>query len=265
MAQPNRAGHKVKKDRSPNFPAITFTAALDHTQKIWEQDKKHQVGIEIALKHMGYTKNGLSLRLLSAMRKFGLVEYEGENVRVSDDANAIFLFPRGAQERESRIRQLAMRPPLFNEVLQKFADGLPSDTTLSARLQHDWKFTQGGAEEFVKVLRHSVELVGVDRPVERADTVSEATAMEAAPMPISTAPNVPPASGPAPSAPTSTMSPAMAPQGPREKHSWKLGDGVWAEITISGKLSPKKFEKLKKYVDLLDFDDDDSQEAEAAE
>jgi hypothetical protein len=43
----------------------------------------------------------------------------------------------------------------------------------------------------------------------------------------------------------------------QERHAWKLGNGVWAEITITGTLSAKRLAKLKGYIDLLDAEDDD--------
>ena len=55
----------------------------------------------------------------------------------------------------------------------------------------------------------------------------------------------------------SKLKPPAPLAGPTEKHTWKLGNGVWADITITGGLSPRAFEKLKKYVDLIDVSEED--------
>ncbi len=239
-----------KRERSPNFPAIAFDAALENTKKLWMQAKKYPLSVELALKHMGYTNNGRSFRVLSALRKYGLVVPEGKEIRVSDDANAIFIYPEGSEERESRIKRLAMQPAIFRQVLQKFPGELPADDHLAAKLQHDMEFTASAAEELIKVLRHSMRTAGVDRGESGADSAMEVIAPEAAPMPqpiASAIASSPRAAGPIVSA---------LPGAPQEKHAWKLGNGVWAEITITGTLRAKQLDKLKGYVALLDAEED---------
>jgi len=233
---------KVKVDRSPNYPQITFTAALDFAKKIWEQEKKHVVSVDVALKHMGYnSRNGRSAASLSALRKYGLISYEGSGLRVTDDAATIFVYPSGTPEREGRIRELAMLPPLFKELVREFHGGLPSDANLSARLQTERNFSAEGAANLIKTLRHSLELAGVDKAATKSENRAESNPQERQTM----TPNVTHTTPPPPS-------PAVqhgVPTG--ESHTWSLGGSVRAHLTITGELRPKNIKLLKQYVDLL--------------
>lgn len=250
-----------RKDRSPNFPAITFELALENARKLWDADKKHPTTVDLGLKRMGYTKNGRSLRVLAALKSYGVLVAENNDVRVSDDAHAIFLFPVGSPERELRIKALAMRPPIFREVLRRFPGGLPSDETLHAKLQHDMGFTAEAVVPFVKALRAAMAVAGVDHLDESADTGADTVPHEAATMQPSTT-----------SATTSPRPPIIpaAPlprgvAGAQERHAWKLGNGVWAEVTITGTLTAKRLEKLKGFVALLDAEEEDEADDQQTE
>jgi len=237
---------QAKKDRSPNYPQITFTAALGFARKIWDQEKKHLVGVDVALKHMGYnSKNGRSLANLSALRKYGLIVYEGNGLRITDDAAAIFVFPVGSPERESRISELAMLPPLFKEIIKKFPGGLPSDANLSARLQTEWSFTQEAANTVIRALRHSVGLAAVDNGLAGRENREDSNPQESSDM----TPAAPVVTGSPPPPVVAKPVPPPVPAG--ENHSWALGGNVRAHLTITGELRPKNIKLLKQYVDLL--------------
>jgi hypothetical protein len=164
---------------------------------------------------------------------------------VSDDANAIFLFPVGHPEREQRVRTLAMRPPIFQEALRSFTGGLPSDETLAATLQHQMGFTHDAVGPFIKALRASMKIAGVEEGSGGRDNSQQSNPEEGPLMSNSVTPT--------------TTQPVQA-GGRREHHSWKLGPNLWAEITISGPLGSKGLEKLQKYIELLETDEADSDE-----
>jgi hypothetical protein len=230
------------KDRSPNFPAITFDAALGLAKKLWDIDKKHAMGLDLAFKRLGYTKNGRSMRVLSALKKYGLIVFEGTEVRVSDDANAIFIFPEGSPERESRIKSLAMLPLIFKEVLKRFPSGLPTDENLAAKLQHEMGFTEDAVGPFIKALRAAMATAGVDRLPGTADTEVEVITSEAATMPQTAA---------VPTAPARSIPVSAPQQAGAQPRAWNLGDDTWMHVAIPPRLTKRNVEKLRKYVDNL--------------
>ena len=163
-----------KRDRSPNYPSMTFTEALAATRKIWDKEKRHLMSADLASQHLGYKKtNGVTLPMLAAMKKYGLIVTSGKEVRVSDDANTIFLYPEGSPESLTIIKRLAVLPSLFVEVLAKFPDGLPSDANLRARLQTEWRFaTQKAADNFIKALREAVTRLDLIRSLHAGTEVA---------------------------------------------------------------------------------------------
>jgi hypothetical protein len=156
------------KDRSPNYPAISFTEALERAKKVHDQEQRHPVSPEIAAQHMGYKKlTGTSYPVIAALKRYGLVEKVKKDIRISDDAHFVFVHPEGHPDREEVIRRLAMMPELFNQVLAEFPGGLPSDVNLRAKLRTKWNFaSDGAADSFIKSLRESVRIrdSGVAKP-----------------------------------------------------------------------------------------------------
>jgi len=148
------------KDRSPNYPAISFTDALERAKKIWDQEQRHPVSPEIAAQHMGYKKlTGTSYPVIAALKRYGLVEKTKKDIRVSEDAHFVFVHPEGHPDREEVVRRLAMLPELFNEVIAEFPGGLPSDVNLRAKLRTKWHFaSEGAADTFIRSLRESVRI-----------------------------------------------------------------------------------------------------------
>jgi hypothetical protein len=234
------------RDRSPNYPAVGFRTALELATKIWAAEKRHPMNPVLAVKRMGYTGlNGKSIVVLSALRKYGLVEGadKGE-VKIAEDAVPLMVLPPGAPERADLIRSFALRPPLFKEILADSGEALPSDENLRARLQTKYKFTEVAAENVVRALR---------------ETLSELQ-------------ELPPSSPSSSPAPTETAEPQRSlneifsdlfrKQAARstpeqtirstpDLHVWSLGGDVKAELRIIGKAGPKHMEMLKRYVELL--------------
>jgi hypothetical protein len=191
--------------------------------------------------------------VFAALKRYGLIEaMDGDEIRVTQNANRMFIYPHDSTERQALIKQLAMSPPIFSEVLRKFPTGLPSDATLAAKLRTDFGFaSQEAATAFIRTLRHAVDLVGVDEASMTAQNTVQVIVNEDDQMPtqqpIATPPNSPP--------PIAATQPGIA--GKPERHSVKLDDGSWAEIVISGTPDRRAREKLEKYVKLFIVGDDD--------
>ena len=195
-----------------------------------------------------------SLPILGAMKKYGLLIASGKEVRVSDDANTILLYPDGAAEATEVIKKLAMFPALFGEVLAKFPDGLPSDANLRARLQAEWGFASPkAADKFIEALREAVALTtregiaGGGQVVDNCSQVIEEPSMTHAQESTLKQP-----SGAAiqqnPLIPSPRLPPT--PSGTQSR-PWNLGGGTIMTVTMPNALTPKNIEKLRKYVEAL--------------
>lgn len=254
-----------KRDRSPNYPSLTFTDALAKVRKIWESEQKHLVSSELAAKHAGYNKlNGASVPALAAMKRYGLLYgAPKKEVRITDDAHFIFVHPEDAPERLAMMRKLAMMPALFGEVLAAFPDGLPSDANLKAKLRYQWKFASDeAADAFIRALRDAIKLrdSAPEQPVSGSDsreeitgeaTTDRAAANSAALVSRAQTPIV--AKGP------------MPVSGQAQARPWDLGDGVVMTVVLpQTNLSKKNVARLKKYVQALEMEASIAWEDEAA-
>lgn len=245
-----------RQQRSPNYPSMLFMDALERVKKVYALEKKHPVRTEIALKHMGWTLNGRSRMYLASMKHYGLLIADGtDSVRVSDRAAEIIVLPEGEPRRAEALRQLAMQPRAFQQVIAKYGTSLPSDASLSAYLQLDMGFTPDACPVFIAALKHALEIAGVDGSVKFEENGGLDSSQEATMMPTASAVTMPLPATHLPTAAARGLAPIAhnpTADGSSEQHKWKLAEGVWAEITITGTLDQKGFEKLKKYVALID-------------
>jgi len=85
---------------------------------------------------LGYNSlNGSSLGVLSALKKFGLLESVGEELKVSREGLSILVDPPRSLDRAKAIMQAAFRPALFAELRKEYGDNPPkSDDFLRAFL-----------------------------------------------------------------------------------------------------------------------------------
>ncbi len=243
-----------RKERSTNYPAHTIHEALSRAEAIWKKEKKVPVSSQIAAEHMGFKNatSGAAAPMMSSLRKYGIIETTAHGeIRISDDASVVYIFPPNAPEHVAALKRLAMRPSIFGEVLKKFPHGLPSQENLRAKLQHEFGFVSAeAADAFMRTLRAAISVGGpVDGVAQGGGAGGGAPKREEATTPPANQ-IAPPAGAP----------PPQSPPVRQERHAWKLANGAWAEIIITGTLSTKGLAKLKGYVALLDAEDDDAEE-----
>ena len=263
----NDAHTKRKRERSPNYPQIGFRTALEHARKIYDADKRHPMRQELAAKHLGYAGlTGRSIPVLSALRKFGLLEPTDDgHVRISNEAHAVFVMPSDDPDRAELIRKLAFRPPIFQELFSEFrigSGGLPSDANLQTHLQLKRGFIAEAAASLIASLKETIEVLGSATAGAEPSGTEEAAPSEQPSVGVGS-PRDPIAKPSAPS-PLQTSTP-VAPG--VDVQVWSLGDGIKAEFRITGKLGPRHIRKLRGFIDvfLSDSDEQDSQQGSSGE
>jgi hypothetical protein len=122
------------KMRSPNFPTIALSQAIDLTEKIFREDRTNAIEKEDAAKHMGYSGlTGRTLKLLGALSQFGLLDKVAKGqVRVSSTAVSI-LHPSNDGERLEALARAGAAPTLFKKVHDAFPEE-PSERTITSFL-----------------------------------------------------------------------------------------------------------------------------------
>jgi hypothetical protein len=134
--------------------------ALKRVQILYEKDRKNAVSGAVVMEHLGYGKNvsGSAGRVLSAMRQYGLIDdAPDDKYRVSDAAYLILTLPHDSDKRWEAIGKCATKPATFREILNKYTDGLPSDSALREYLIADRSFNPASVESFIRALKGTIE------------------------------------------------------------------------------------------------------------
>lgn len=154
--------------RSPNFPAISLPAAIERIEKIYAKEQTIPATRDTIAEHLGYSgMNGASLKVVSALLKYGLLEEtKDKHLRVSQLALAI-MHPADDQERDDALRQAAEGPALFQRLNAQFEGRRPSDTNLRSWLLRNG-FGASAVDSVISSYSETMDLVGGIAPVYKA-------------------------------------------------------------------------------------------------
>lgn len=247
------SGAGSRRERSPNYPALTFTEALERAEKIYKKEKRNPVSQEIAGQHIGYQKlNGATYQAFGALRRYGLLMAGKGDLRISDDAHFIFVHPPDHPDRLAKMRELAMAPALFHKILGAFPDGLPSDENLIAKLQTDeWGFkSKDAARAAVRSLRDAVRIRdGLEDFVTTDETDTAVPA--AVPMfhsPGDKAPAIPPM---VPRPPLANLARHASASEVGLTRRWEVSPGRFAVVELPPDPTVDEMEALDEFLSLL--------------
>lgn len=164
--------------RSPNFPVMSLPDAINRIEIIYDKEQTVPADRETLAEHLGYSGlNGASLKQLSALNKYGLLEDAGDKrFRVSKLAMAI-MHPASAQEKADAIREAAEGPALFRQLDEQFDGQRPSETNLRSWLLRN-SFSKSAVDSVIKAYNETMDLV--DR-LARSYGASSTTALAVVP------------------------------------------------------------------------------------
>src|SRR5215212_8619097 len=98
----------MSKARSPNYPAISLRKAVEYIQMLYSKAHTNKAAALTIAQAIGYGGlNGKSLGVISALKKYGLLESIGEEFRVSKDALLILVDPKTSPARAEAIIRAA--------------------------------------------------------------------------------------------------------------------------------------------------------------
>ena len=148
------------KARSPNYPQISLPKAIELASKLYDEAHTHKASAAAVVGALGYTGlNGASLGVISALKKYGLIESVGENeFKISKDGLSIIVDPKSSTDRAAAIVRAALRPALFVELHAEYGDKPPkSDEFLRAFLLKRG-FVQSVVDVPIRTYRDTMEL-----------------------------------------------------------------------------------------------------------
>jgi hypothetical protein len=150
---------KPRKGRSPNYPGIDLGQAVVRAATLWDHDQHHPIPAELIFKHWDYApKSGPGSVTYAALKRFGLLEETGDGrAKLTDLAQRILLAERTGEPNYKLRQKAALQPTVHTDLWKEYGSNLPSDEHLKYNLVRDKNFTQGGAGEFIKQWKRTMD------------------------------------------------------------------------------------------------------------
>jgi hypothetical protein len=195
---------------------------------IYEKEGRNAAPFEAILEHWGYSpRSGAGSVVLAALRKYGLLVYEGQAARLSDLALTILWHEDDTDERTAAIKEAALKPSIHAELWQKYDGTVPSEATLKLELRRR-AFAETAIPEFMNIFRSTLafaQLTEADRLPDKDETSgSQASA------PVSSTLQAPPLRKPTAGAPPPIQLPLLG--------------GTVVTIQASGPVSEEAWEQM---------------------
>ena len=125
------------------FPYIHLGKALERAREFYKIANTHEVPFATAAKGWGYAeKSSGAAQTAAALKAFGLLQDvtggEVRRVKLTDAALRIIRDPRDiSPDRDALVKEAALKPVLFGQIIQKYNGMPPSDEALKAFLMID--------------------------------------------------------------------------------------------------------------------------------
>ncbi len=153
--------------RSVNYPFITLEEAIKRVKGLWEHVGKNLVPIPTAAPFWGYAEKSSGLRsTVSALKQYGLIQDvgdgDGRQIRLTDRALDIVIEPSDSPKRTNAIRQAALAPKIYADILARFPEGIPTaDSAISSYLLREKDFNRKTVDSFIADFRANFQLAKI--------------------------------------------------------------------------------------------------------
>ncbi|WP_124705834.1 winged helix-turn-helix domain-containing protein [Sulfuriferula multivorans] len=165
---------KPKPRSGVSFPYYNLQLSIDAAKIVHEKGGGACTREQLA-SYLGYSavKNGGFLSRVSAARMFGLIEQEGDTIRVTERGQKI-LSPVIESEREQALIDSFMSVELFNKFYEQFkGNTLPAETGIKNLFLTQYKVVHDRIAPTIKIMFDSAETAGYFKvPGNRSKMVS---------------------------------------------------------------------------------------------
>ncbi len=165
------------KVRSPSFPFISLPESIHRARVLYEAERRNPVSPEVAVSHWGYgpTSSG-GRQMIAALKAFDLIEDIQGRLRLTDVGQHLVVREPGSPERNVLLRQVALSPPLFRKLWDRYGADLPPVSSLRSYLVLELKLNPNSVEDLLRSYRETVAVMA-------APAVSATPATPATPEP----------------------------------------------------------------------------------
>ena len=134
--------------KSPNYPAIGLTTAIEEVKKMWESDSSNKMTKSAVAKHLRHNSlSGPALTKIATLKSYGLLSGASDELSLSELAIEIISEPEKSEARLNAIRKAARSPKLFSTLLERFPNK-PSEENLKSYLIKN-KFTSSAINKII--------------------------------------------------------------------------------------------------------------------
>lgn len=144
--------------RSPKYPNLSLGEAIAKAKAIYSKEQMSAMTPQVAAEGMGYNGiNGSSLKTISSLKKYGLLEGRGDDVRLTKDAQILAIDDPNSSDYKAAISRTALSPEIYSEIRKQFP-GVASDRNISVYLEKQG-FKPDAAQTVARNYRDSMALI----------------------------------------------------------------------------------------------------------
>ncbi|MCX5633666.1 MAG: hypothetical protein NTW93_08350 [Phycisphaerae bacterium] len=155
--EPKKTG-KIK-GRSPRYPSISLRDAVEKARALYKKEGRALVPRQVAVKAWDYKAlHGKSMTMLASVAQYGLLRNQSGSVGISEDAFVIIEAPPDSPAKNEALERCLRTPNIFDEILQKHPESLPSDDTLKWDLKQNG-FSEQSASTTIWCLRDTIAFI----------------------------------------------------------------------------------------------------------
>jgi hypothetical protein len=241
----------AKRDRSPNFPCVPLKTAVERLVTFEKYFGRHPAPISKVGLAWGLKENSdQASQVLSALRYYGLIEYQGNSPArqaIISESGRTYLRAQQDSIKQEVLRRAALRPRMIRKFWDLWgADRLPDPICRDDLVLHNG-FSERGAPIFLKIYDDTIAFAGLAQPdkvppdsAEVIDDGNDSTAEE------DELPGQPSEKKPPPPAKKVTVM-----EGERELTTGLLSKDASFRLIVSGPIGVREIERLIKK---LEFD-----------
>src|SRR5262245_7519375 len=144
------------KERSPKYPSIGLSEAVELIRKLWVKEKRTAVPPAVISAAWGYKgPSGPVRSKIGSLKQYGLLERESSGViALSELAIEIVAHQDGSREQVMALQRAARNPQLFEQIYSNMRDG--SDHALKAYLITKGGFSDVSARQVIRAYRDTI-------------------------------------------------------------------------------------------------------------
>lgn len=239
-----------KKERSPSFPYIGLTKALERAGQVYAQARRHEARVADVATAWGMgPKSSSTLQTIAALLAYGLLEDQSSGdtrkLKVTDLAFKALEDQRPGA-REAALAEAAVKPKLIAEYLEKWKEGRPADGICISELRIDRGFTDDGARAFLRVFDDTRGFTNAPA----SDTVNDKDGGAGRQESVENGDKPPIVVNPPMPPKPQRQGKAAVMEGERELTTGLLSKDASFRLIVSGQIGVKEIERLIKKLEL---------------